>query len=103
MADFGKGRADHEPALGLGRREARCAASRRAAVDLRPAGWAQGPLRPVPALFLGYLELLGEQARREEPAYFSVTAPASRAAGRRWSRLRPACLRQAARFQDPGR
>jgi ABC-type glycerol-3-phosphate transport system substrate-binding protein len=34
MADLRQGRADHEPALGLGRREARCAASRRAAVDL---------------------------------------------------------------------
>jgi len=40
MADLGQGCADREPALGLGRCQARCAASRRAAVDLRtpPAG-----------------------------------------------------------------
>ena len=39
------------------------------------AGWPQGPLRPVPALFLGHLELLGQQARRQEPAALFCRRP----------------------------
>ena len=60
----GQGRADHEPAERLGGRQARRAAGRRAVLDARHAVGAERPLRAVPALLLGHLELLARTSRR---------------------------------------
>ena len=46
-------RADHEPAERLGGRQARRAAGRGAMLDPRLPGRSEGPLRAVPAVFLG--------------------------------------------------
>jgi ABC-type glycerol-3-phosphate transport system substrate-binding protein len=49
---------------------------RRAVLDARLPGRTEGPLRAVPALFLGHLELLQEQGSGQEPAVASVAAGA---------------------------
>ena len=79
----GKVGADHEPALGLGRREARRAADRAESVDLRPAEGAEGAHDAVPAVLLDDLEILVEQAGGEGAADLSVAGD-RRSSG--WSR-----------------
>ena len=68
VAGLGPGRADHESAERLGGRQARRAEGRRAVLDARLPGRPEGPLRAVPAVLLGHLELLEEQAGGQEPA-----------------------------------
>ena len=103
MADLGQGRADHESAERLGRGQARRAAGRRAVLDPRHAGRAEGPLCAVPAVLLGHLELQQEQVGGQEPACPSVAAGVGREDGRGQRRLRPAAVRQADDVQDLGR
>ena len=68
VAGLRQGRADHEPAERLGGRQARRAAGRRAVLDARLPVGPEGPLRAVPALLLGHLELQQEQVGGQEPA-----------------------------------
>ena len=68
VAGLRQGRADHEPAERLGGGQARRAAGRRAVLDARLPGGPEGPLRAVPALLLGHLELRQEQVGGQEPA-----------------------------------
>ena len=81
VAGLRQGRADHEPAERLGGRQARRAAGRRAVLDARLPGRTEGPLRAVPALLLGHLELLQEQGSGQEPARCICR---SRRRSRRW-------------------
>ncbi len=86
----GRGATDPESAERLGRRQARRASGRRAMLDPRLPRRAEGPLRAVPALFLGSLELLQEQGSRQEPAHLSVAAVVDRKVRRGERRLRSA-------------
>ena len=63
------GRADHEPAERLGGRQARRAAGRRAVLDARHAVGPEGPLRAVPAVLLGHLELRARTSRRRRACW----------------------------------
>ena len=89
MAGLRQGRDDHESAERLGGRQARRAAGRRAMLDARLPGRAEGPLCAVPALLLEHLELLQEQGSRQEPAGAPV---ASRRRSRRWWRRAAATI-----------
>ena len=60
-----------------------------------PAG-PKGRYRAVPAVLLGHLELLQEQAGGQEPADAPVAAGVGREAGGGERRLRPAVVREAA-------
>ena len=73
----GRGVDDHEPAERLGGRQARRAAGRRAVLDARLPVRAEGPLRAVPAVLLGHLELQQEQVGGEEPAACICRSPPS--------------------------
>ena len=84
VAGVGQGRADHEPAERLGGGQARCAAGRRAVLDPRLPGRPEGPLRAVPALLLGHLELRQEQVRR--PRACSCTCRSRRGREDWWRR-----------------
>ena len=99
VAGLRQGRADHEPAERLGRRQARRAAGRRAVLDARLPVGPERPLRAVPALLLGHLELQQEQVGGQEPADASVAAGGCREDGGGERRLRPAVLRQADDFK----
>ena len=76
---------------------------RRAVVDARHAGRAQGTLRAVHALLLGDLELQQEQVGRQEPPRAPVAAVGDREDGRGQRRLRRAVLREPDDAQDLGR
>ncbi len=66
-------------------------------------GGAEGPLRAVPALLLGHLELQQEQARGQEPADASVAAHLGGKDGGRQRGLRPAGIPGFHHLQDLGR
>ena len=68
----GPGLDDHEPAVGLGGRQARRAEGRRAMLDARFPGRSEGPLRSVPAVLLVHLELQQEPVGGQEPAALSL-------------------------------
>src|SRR5882672_2643122 len=95
MAGLRPGRADHESAKRLGRRQTRRAAGGRAMLDPRLPGRAEGAFCALFALFLEHLELLQEQGGGEEPADSTVEAGGDRkdGDGERW--LRSAGLREA--------
>ena len=67
-----------------------------------PAG-PKGRYAPVPAIFLGHLELQQEQVGRQEPAASSLAAVGRREDGRGERRLRSAGLREADHAQGLGR
>ena len=73
----GQGRADHESAERLGGRQARRAAGRRAVLDARLPVRPEGPLRAVPAVFLGDLELLARTSRRPRACWSHLSQPAA--------------------------
>ena len=74
VADLGQGRADHEPALGLGGGGARRAQGRRAVLDPSLAKGSEGPVRSRQSQFLGDLEILGQQGGGEESVDASLAA-----------------------------
>ena len=98
VAGLRQGRADHEPAERLGGRQARRAAGRRAVLDARLPGRPEGPLRAVPALLLGHLELLQEQVGGQEPA---ARICRSRRRSRRWWRRAAATTCRRSRSSPP--
>ena len=103
VPDLRQGRADHEPAERLGGRQARRAAGRRAMLDPRHAVGPEGPLRAVPAVLLGHLELRQEQVGGQEPARAPLAA--ARRSRRWWRRARGYDLpvvREAAPTSRPG-
>ena len=99
----GKGALDHEPAVGLGGRQARRAEGRRAVLDARLPVRPGRPLRSVPAVLLGHLELQQEPVGGQEPADRDEPAGSGREDGDRQRRLRPAVVREAHHLQDVGR
>ena len=103
VADLGPRRADPEPSERVGRGKARRAAGCRAVVDARHALGPEGPLRAVPAVLLGHLELQQEQVGGQEPARASFAAHVDREAGGRERRLRPAALHEILHASDLGR
>ena len=103
VARGGQGRAHHEPAERLGRRQAGCAPDRRATVDARHAVGAEGALCTVRILLLGHLELQQEQVGGQEPARAPVAAGGHRKARGGQPGLRPAPLRQPDDAEDLGR
>src|SRR5260221_13621131 len=79
-ADLGPGRADLQPAFGLGGGGARRAESRRAVLAFSVAQRTKGSLRPGATVILGRLEILAEQIGGEEPVDVSVAEELSRTA-----------------------
>ena len=102
VAGVGQGRLDHEPAERLGGGQARRAQDRRATVDARHAGRAQGTLRALHPQLLGDLELQQEQVSRQEPAGAPVDAVGDREAGGGQRRLRRAVLQEPDRRSRSG-
>ncbi len=103
VAGVGPGRDDHEPAERLGGRQARRAEGRGAVLDARLPVRTQGPLRAVPAVLLGHLELQQEPGGGQEPAGVPLAGLVGREDGGGQRRLRPAVLREADDLQDLGR
>ena len=95
VAGLGPRRDDHEPAVRLGRRHARRAADRRADLAPRHAAGPEGPLRAVPALLLGHLELLARTSpRRSACCAHLSTRELGREDGRGEQGLRHSRLRE---------
>src|SRR5947209_14725165 len=87
----------------MGGRQARRAEGRRAAMDAWVPVGSEGPFRAVPAVLLGYLELLQERSGSEELACPSLDAIGGREDGRSERRIRPAIVCQVHGLQDLGR
>ena len=75
VADLGQGRADHEPALGLGGGGARCAEGRRAVLDLPAAERSEGPLRPGGAAFWGIWKFSPNKSAAKSLLTYLSSAP----------------------------
>ena len=103
MAARRQRRADLQPAERLGGRQARRTEGRRAMLVRRLPQGAEGPVQPDPAALLRPVELLEEQAGREEPARVPRHAPERREAGCGEPGLRHSALSEVQRLQDMGR
>ncbi len=99
----GRGALILNPPSLVGRCQTRRPASRRAMLDARHAGRSEGPLRTVPAVFLGRLGLRQEQGSRQEPADPSVAAIGHRKVRRGERRLRSPGFREHDEAEDVGR
>ena len=97
-ADFRPEFADHESAVSLGGRGARCAKSRRAMLALSLAERTQGAVRSGAAILLGHLELLAQQSGWKEFAAALMGEGFGRAPRRRQQGLRHSGVWNTARF-----